>query len=96
MLVTHLTDVQNSGIKYADRRMRILLDWGRLPHLMRVGKAGVRLSLSGEKWKVYSLSSGGNRRRELPCRVAGGELSFTADVAADPADASYLYELVRE
>ncbi len=96
LLVTHLTDVQNSGIKYADRRMRILLDWGRLPHLMRVGKAGVRLSLSGEKWKVYSLSSGGNRRRELPCRVAGGELSFTADVAADPADASYLYELVRE
>jgi 6-phosphogluconolactonase (cycloisomerase 2 family) len=96
MLVTHLTDVQNTGIKYADRELTILLDWGRLPHLMRVGSAKVSIAVKPGGWKVYALSPGGRRLREVQSSVEGGRLSFTASVAADPSAATYLYELVEE
>ena len=45
LLLTHLTDVQNSGIEYADPALTILLKWGSLPHLMRRGAAHIELSL---------------------------------------------------
>ena len=45
LLLTHLTDVQNSGIEYADPDLRVLLAWGGLPHLMRNGVADIELAL---------------------------------------------------
>ena len=45
LLLTHLTDVQNSGTKYADEALTILLEWGSLPHLMRRGAARIELAL---------------------------------------------------
>ena len=45
LLLTHLTDVQNNGIEYADPNFTILLKWGWLPHLMRRGTAHIELSL---------------------------------------------------
>ena len=45
LLLTHLTDVQNSGIEYADPDLRVLLAWGGLPHLMRNGAAEIELAL---------------------------------------------------
>ena len=45
LLVTHLTDLQNTEIRYAERARQTLLDWGELPHLVRAGKAEVRLQL---------------------------------------------------
>ena len=45
LLLTHLTDVQNNGIEYADPDLTILLKWGWLPHLMRRGAAHIELSL---------------------------------------------------
>ena len=47
LLLTHLTDVQNSGIEYADPALTILLKWGSLPHLMRRGSAEIELSFQG-------------------------------------------------
>ncbi|MGN0853330.1 MAG: hypothetical protein ACI4Q3_08135 [Kiritimatiellia bacterium] len=96
LLVTHLTDVQNSDIAYADRELTTLLDWGHLPHLMRAGKAAVRIAVPAGTWTVHVLAQSGARRRTVPCAWKDGELAFTADIAADPADASYLYELVRQ
>ncbi len=46
LLLTHLTDMQNSGIKYADPALTTLQNWGELPHLMRRGAAEIELSLS--------------------------------------------------
>ena len=46
ILVTHLTDVQNSGIRYGDPGLTILLKWGSLPHLMRNGSAEVELAIA--------------------------------------------------
>ena len=96
LLVTHLTDVQNSDITYADKNLTILLKWGHLPHLMRVGRAEVRLAVPEGRWTVHVLAQSGRRRSTVPAVFANGTLTFTANVAADPSDASYLYELVRE
>lgn len=95
VLLTHLTDVQNSGIVYADAGKRILLKWGAMPHLMRAGRAEVSLALAEGAWKVWALSPTGRRVREVPATIRDGRLCFTADVAADPLNATYLYELVR-
>ena len=69
LLLTHLTDVQNSGIQYADEALTILLDWGRLPHLMRRGAARIELALDakeGSAWRVFRLSPSGKRLGEVP------------------------------
>ena len=99
LLLTHLTDVQNSGIRYADEALTILLDWGKLPHLMRRGAARIELALDakeGVAWRVFRLSPSGKRLGEVPCACEDETLRFTADTALDPASATYLYEIVRE
>ena len=96
LLVTHLTDVQNSNVSYADAERRILLAWGGLPHLMRTGRADVSLAVAPGAWKVYALASSGARRFEVPSVCTNGRLAFTADVARDPKNATYLYEVVKE
>ncbi|HOX07634.1 MAG TPA: hypothetical protein PK280_14640 [Planctomycetota bacterium] len=82
LLVTHLTDLQNTRIRYAERARQTLLDWGELPHLVRAGKAEVRLKLKEPgKFKVWALATSGKRLVEVPARVDGEHLVFTADVA---------------
>ena len=95
LLVTHLTDVQNSGITYADSSKRILLDWGKLPHLMRAGSAKVSIALADGDWSVHALSPTGKRRGAIPAVYRDGRLRFEADVARDSNCATYLYELVK-
>ncbi len=95
ILVCHQTDVQNSGIKYADDSRTVLLAWGRLPHLMRRGQAEIGLAVASGDWKVYALDCAGRRRGEVPCRWQDGRLGFVADVSRDPSDATMNYELVR-
>jgi len=95
LLLTHLTDVQNTGTTYADEGRRILLAWGSQPHLMRAGRATVKIRLAAGAWQVWTLTPGGRRRQVVPSTYADGQLTFVADVAADPACASYLYEIVR-
>ena len=111
MLLTHLTDVQNSGIEYADPDRTILLKWGSLPHLMRNGAADIELTLAASEetatgggagaeppsFAVYRLSPSGRRLGEMPAEwnSAIRTLRFTARTDFDPA-ATYLYEIVRE
>ena len=45
LLLTHLTDVQNSRMEYADADLKILVNWGGLPHIMRNGAARIELTL---------------------------------------------------
>jgi hypothetical protein len=82
LLVTHLTDLQNTEIRYAERARQTLLDWGKLPHLVRAGKAEVHVQLSDPAaYRVWALASSGKRLAEIPNRAIGGALTFTADVA---------------
>ena len=106
LLVTHLTDIQNKGIEYADAELTTLLRWGGLPHIMRNGSARIELSLApsggagagSPSLAVYRLSSSGKRLGEVPATwdPAAGRLSFTARTDSDPTAATYLYEIVRE
>lgn len=98
LLVTHLTDLQNTGIRYGEVARQTLLEWGALPHLVRAGKADVSVRLqSVARYKVWALSPSGRRLALLPTTIEGGALKFTADVAGDAsAGARMLYELARE
>jgi hypothetical protein len=71
-------------------------DWGKLPHLVRRGKAVIRLKRTDAgKLRVWALSTSGKRLTELKTTVAGGFLEFTADVAgaAQEDGAHMLYEI---
>ena len=97
LLLSHVTDVQDESITYADRDKKILVKWGRLPHLMQRGRAAVALRTAAKSAgdvKVYALAADGSRRGEVPCEVSGGRLSFAADTARDPAEATFMYEIV--
>jgi hypothetical protein len=98
ILVTHLTDVQNTGASYADAGMTVLKDFGRLPYLIRAGRVEVALSLTGGAKSpvvVHALAPDGSRRAVIPATYSDGVLRFTADIARDPASATFLYEIVR-
>ena len=85
ILVTHLTDTQGDGAKFADARMQILLDWGGKP-LIAIGEAAIELRMKalGEgDVKVYQLDTAGRRIDEVPYKFypdaqGGGELRFVA------------------
>lgn len=95
ILVAHLTDLANSGDTYEDESRQTLLRWGQPPHLVRAGVARLALALGEGEFKVYALDTSGERVREVPCKTSKGRLRFTADVAADPGNATFLYEVVR-
>ncbi len=98
LLLTHLTDLQNSEIRYREPERKTLLNWGHLPYLVRAGKAEVRLALQGaSKCRVWALTPGGKRLGEVPARAEAGGLVFSANVAADPATgARMIYEIATE
>lgn len=95
ILVAHLTDLANDGDTYEDESRRVLLRWGRPPHLVRAGSARLALAFGEGDFRVHALDTSGERVRQVPCRVAKGRLRFTADVAADPGSATFLYEVER-
>lgn len=93
VLVTHLTDLRNTAQRFADARSTVLLDWGHTPHLIRAGIAEVSIAMPRGKWRVYALSTGGRRLRDIPYDWRDGRLIFKADIAADPEAATFLYEI---
>lgn len=95
LLVTHLTDLQNTGIKYADRARTTLLAWGGMPHLMRNGAATVTLKRGAGKAQAWALSTSGQRLAALPVQVAGDTLALELAVKGE-AGARMLYEVVLE
>ena len=85
----------NDGDTYENESRTVLFRWGKTPHLVRAGVARLALALGQGDFRVYALDTSGERVREVPCRTAKGRLLFTADVAADPENATFLYEIVR-
>lgn len=95
ILVSHLTEEENDGAVFADAERRLVLNHGRrVRALVRAGRARVALRCADACWKVYALATDGSRRHEIPCEFKNGRLCFTADVAADPKNATFLYEVV--
>jgi hypothetical protein len=97
LLVTHLTDLQNTGIQYRESERKTLLDWGRLPYLVRNGQANIRIRLQNAgRYRVWALSPGGRRLGVVAATGRGDQLSFTAKVAGEAGwGAVLLYEVAR-
>lgn len=97
ILVSHLTDVLDSGTRFGDSRHRKLLAWGELPHLMRNGTAHISLAVGQGACRVYALSADGSRRGIVPSTTGrAGMLRFTAKIDSDPNSATWLYEITKE
>jgi len=96
LLVTHLTDLQNTGIKYSESARQNLYAWGTLPHLVRDGSATVRITLAEpSSYTVWALSPGGKRLEKIDAKVDAGELVFTAKIRG-PDGARMLYEVAKK
>ncbi len=95
MLVLHLTDTKNSGIKYSGPEMNTCTDAGGLPLLVRNGEAEIVLKRDLTGYRFHALGFDGGRLAEiaftvregkshLPCRTRLGEQAVAA------------YELVKQ
>ena len=95
LLITHLTDLQNTGIHYSESARQTLLAWGGLPHLVRDGAATVHITLAEPAaYTVWALSTGGRRLEKVEAKVESGELVFTVRVRGTDG-ARMLYEVAR-
>ena len=93
LLVTHLTDLQNNGVRYRDKARRVLLAWGGLPHLVHSGRATVAIRMKDPaRARVWSLATSGKRIAEAKATVSDGALVIPLDVNAG-GKARMLYEV---
>ncbi len=93
LLVTHLTDLQNTDCRYGEGSRQTLLAWGKLPHLVREGTARICLSVARpETLSVWSLSVSGRRISLMESSVVNGRLLFIARVNGQEG-AQMLYEI---
>jgi hypothetical protein len=102
LLLTHLTDVQGEGARYADDTRTILLKWGKAP-LVEAGEAEVTLKFAAEGaeaasvdggCRVFALDTAGNRVAEIPFSFADGALRFRIRTDG-PEGGRIHYEIVR-
>ena len=96
IIVAHLTDLANAGDTYEDESRHVLLRRGKPPHLVRAGVTHLALALGKGSFKAYALDTSGARVRKVPCKMRKRRLRFDADVAADPSNAAFLYEITVE
>lgn len=94
ILLSHLTDIQNTGETYADESRCLLKKWGKVPHLMRTGKAKVALRVGPGEYEAWALAADGTRLAKIPMsRTENGRLAITLDVGRDRHSATWLYEV---
>lgn len=97
LLVVHATDVQNTGMRYSSQEMRVLEDWGRLPHLVRAGSAGVTLAhVNAKGLKAWRLDTSGNRIEPIPVAVENGRAALRLSTRDSKGNATLYYEIAAE
>ena len=96
LLLTHLTDILNTDMKFMDENRDVVVAWGKLPNLVHAGRANIRLHVTKpEQLTVYRINTVGKRIAKMPATVRNGALEFTAQIKTEQG-AQILYELVRE
>jgi hypothetical protein len=98
MLITHLTDLQNTDIRYAEEARQTLQDWGNLPYLVRKGSAtlSIRLETPG-KYRAWALAPSGKRLAEMPVKTEKDRLVLAVSVSdSNQPGARYLYEIAEK
>lgn len=97
ILLLHLTENKNSGMRFSNEGRKVLLDWGKLPLLVRNGT--VRATLCGDyrKYRLYAVGVSGQRMfRITPVLNDGKVLMFDMEVHKNPKLPALVYELVKE
>jgi hypothetical protein len=95
VLLAHLTDLKNTGMKFRGQDMQVLEEKGSLPYLVKAGTAQIKFKKSSSGTvKVYRLDTTGKRVAEVPHKFKGGVLDFTVSTATAP-DATLYYEIIQ-
>ena len=95
LVLAHVPDVQATGRRFAESAQLTLLEWGRLPLLVRDVTTEVRVALDEPgDYTVWALGLDGARLGTVPATVEGGELVFTAASRRNDKGVMY-YELTR-
>ena len=85
LLLFQLTRTGNTGMRFRDRKERILESWGTLPVLLQRGSAQIEIGpLPPGAWRVVALSPDGTERGTVPSKFSGQTLRFTAANDAFP------------
>ena len=95
ILLTHLTDLVNTEMTFAEPQRRTLLNWGKMPHLVRNGRAKVtfkKRDAANETVRAWALRLDGERLEEVPVTATAD--GFSIDLAVNsPSGARMLYEI---
>ncbi|MDQ0290012.1 hypothetical protein [Oligosphaera ethanolica] len=95
LLVTHLTDLQNEGRRFAEEERRTVLSWGKMPYLVRAGRAELLVKMTEpEKATVWRIATNGKRIDQLKATVTPEGLLLPLDVKG-PQGAQMMYEIVK-
>ena len=93
LLLTHLTDLQNTNERYNERARRTVLSWGKMPYLVRHGRANVTLKLANPaKATVWAIDVNGKRLEKCPATVTPDGLQLTLSISGRQ-NAQLLYEI---
>lgn len=94
ILILHLSDVKNSGMRFGSAKKTLIWDMGKLPLLLRNAKAKIEISNPLVAWKCYALSPNGKRLGEVAIKRKDGKAYITAQINGKFAP-TLAYELLR-
>lgn len=95
LLLTHLTDLQNTNQKFSSSDRRVLEAWGELPYLVRRGAATVTLKRTdGATLKAYRLDTTGKRVAPLAIKATKDSAILELSTLAPDGSATLYYEVV--
>jgi len=93
LLLTHLTDLQNTGVHFGEQARQTLHAWGDLPHLVLAGSATVTLDLPNAKTAtVWAIATSGRRLEKVAATLADGKLTVPVATNTQPT-ARLMYEI---
>lgn len=94
ILILHLTNLKNTGMRFSNPDMSVLERYGTTPLLMRRGETEIALNCSAGR-RLFACSFNGKRKFEVKTIYRNGRLCFTAKNLT-PLGAVAVYELIKE
>ncbi|AHF94074.1 hypothetical protein OPIT5_04550 [Opitutaceae bacterium TAV5] len=82
-LILHLTDTKGTGMRFRDKEMTFIEDWGQSPLLVRRGQVKFRFNRNLEGFVLYALDLAGERLFPVEIKSQGSKSVFTATNTAD-------------
>ena len=92
LILTFATDSVLKHEKYSDSRKQ-LLEFGKPPVLIAIGKIDVEIKTNGKNFVVYPLKMNGERMAKIPSTLENGVLKVSIDNSKTP---SLYFEIVCE